>query len=71
MAGNIFATVKVKQRNMAKSNIIPDEADRIRANTSEEYNAKIDRFTENNIRFYATQSKEMISERIDELEDDI
>ncbi len=55
---------------MAKNNIIPDEADRIRANTSEEYNARIDRFTENNTRFYATQSKEMITERIDELEEE-
>lgn len=55
---------------MTNSKYIPDEADRIRANTSEEINAKIDQITENNIRFYATQRKETITERIDKLEEE-
>lgn len=55
---------------MAKLNRQPDEPDRIRENTSDEINRRIDRFTEDNIRFYATQSNDILSERIDDLEDE-
>lgn len=55
---------------MAIQNKLPDESDRIRANTSEEINRRIDRYTEDNIRYYASQNEAAITERIDELENE-
>lgn len=43
-------------------------ADRVRANTKPEINEGIDRALEQRIRFYATQTKETISDRIAELD---
>jgi hypothetical protein len=45
-----------------------NESDRVRRNTSAEVQARIDTRIENNIRFYATQSEDIISRRIRELE---
>lgn len=45
-----------------------DHEDMIRENTSEEINRRIDRYTEDNIRYYATQSADVISGRINMLE---
>ena len=42
--------------------------DRVRANTDPELNRRIDTLLERRIRFYATQDKEVISERIEELD---
>lgn len=44
------------------------EADRVRAHTDSEILDRIDRGIENQIQFYATQSKAAISDRIEELE---
>ena len=55
---------------MATINRLPDEPDRIRANTSDDINRWIDRITEENIRFYATQDMEEITDRIDDLEEE-
>lgn len=54
---------------MAKMKL-PDESDRIRANTNEEINRRIDRDIEDNIRYYATQNEKALTERIDSLEDE-
>jgi len=55
---------------MAKLNRQPDEPDRIRENTSDEINRRIDRFTEDNIRYFATQPNDVLSDRIDDLEEE-
>ncbi|MCF8219331.1 MAG: hypothetical protein K9I29_08765 [Bacteroidales bacterium] len=44
------------------------ETDRIRLNTSADVNKRIDKSIDDNIRFYATQSKERITQRIEELD---
>lgn len=45
-----------------------DNMDLVRENTSEEINRRIDHFTEENIRYYATQTEKVISRRINTLE---
>jgi hypothetical protein len=45
-----------------------ESADRVRANTSEETNRKIDRATEARVREYTQKSSEEITRRIDELD---
>jgi len=55
---------------MIHQNRNSDEEDRIRAASSDEINRRIDRYTEDNIRYYATRPKHEISERIDNLEDE-
>lgn len=44
------------------------EFDRVRANTDAEVNQKIDSSIEERIRFYATQPREVISKRIEDLD---
>lgn len=45
-----------------------DKMDLVRANTSAEINRRIDRFTEDNIRHYATQPEKVITKRINKLD---
>lgn len=45
-----------------------DNMDLVRENTNPEINRRIDRFTEDNIRYYATQPERVITRRIDKLE---
>ncbi len=66
----ILAIFNAKRKIMANLNRQPDEPDRIRENTSEEINRRIDRYTEDNIRYFATQGRGAISERIDDLEEE-
>lgn len=42
--------------------------DRVRENTNEDVNTEIDRVTEQNIRFYKEQSREVILKRLQELD---
>lgn len=44
------------------------EVDRVRANTAEHINRRIDAEIEERVRFYATQTTEAISQRIEELD---
>jgi hypothetical protein len=49
-------------------NAATTEFDRVRANTNPEINQKIDSQIEERIRFYATQPRDVISNRIEELD---
>jgi hypothetical protein len=55
---------------MAQQNRLLDDEDRIRAKSSDEINRRIDQFTEDNIRYYATQPEFEITQRINLLEDE-
>ncbi len=51
-----------------KSTVSASDTDRVRSNTSREINEQLDRNLEERIRFYSTQSRSVISERIAELD---
>ncbi|MFO8053671.1 MAG: hypothetical protein R6U19_00720 [Bacteroidales bacterium] len=53
---------------MANKKQPTDEPDRIRQNTIEMVNQRIDQSINNNIRYYGSQTKEIISKRIKELD---
>jgi hypothetical protein len=46
----------------------PTEQDRVRANTADQLNQRIDRQIDENVRFYSAKSKDQIQRRIFELE---
>lgn len=51
-----------------RGSVTVDDADRVRAHTATSALESIDRKTEEHVRSYATQSKEAISRRIEDLE---
>jgi len=57
-----------RQENFIAMNAATTEFDTVRAYTDPEVNQKIDSTIEERIRFYATQPKDVISKRIEELD---
>jgi hypothetical protein len=57
-------------KHLTPSQIRRLQEDVVRRKTAQEVNERIDRQIERNVGYYATQSKEAISERIEELEDE-